>query len=218
MQVTVLVSGTGSNLRSLVENARSYKITSVITNNPESIGAKWATSEGISSSVVAKSRETSKSDFIDKLLKAVSDTNPDVVVLAGFMVILPRVFIETFPNRIINIHPSLLPKHPGLNTHQRAIDAGDTHHGCSVHIVDSGIDTGPILAQSVVEVLRDDTAISLGARTLRQEHLLFPWVLNAWCSGGIQYNSGVVSYSKTITTEAGMNGFLLNKQPAKQCV
>lgn len=212
MQVTVLVSGTGSNLRSLVERARSYKISSVITNNPESLGAKWATSEGIATNVVARNTYSSKSHFIDTLLQTVSSTKPDVVVLAGFMVILPPVFIDSFPNRIINIHPSLLPSYPGLNTHQRAIDAGDTRHGCSVHIVDSGVDTGPILAQSAVDVFVDDTASTLAARTLLAEHILFPWVLNAWCSGDIQYNSGSVTYSELVAREANMNGFLLNSQ------
>lgn len=211
MQVTVLVSGTGSNLQSLVKNARSYEVASVITNNPDSLGARWADSEGISSTVIARSAYSSKGDFIETLLKTVSDTNPSVVVLAGFMVILPPLFIQSFPNRIINIHPSLLPNHPGLNTHQRAIDAGDTRHGCTVHLVDNGIDTGPILAQSVVDILRDDTATALAARTLQQEHLLFPWVLNAWCSGGIQYNSGVVTYSESIIAEASVNGFRLNQ-------
>lgn len=161
-RVVVLISGRGSNLQALIaaQNER-WRIVGVITDNEKAPGLRIANDAGIFSVVAPKCYK--EPSWIEMF-------NPDLVVLAGFMKILKKDVVDRF--KIINIHPSLLPKYPGLNTHQRVLDAGEVEHGCTVHWVDSGIDTGPVIDQAVVPVLPGDTAVVLGARVLEAEHKL----------------------------------------------
>ena len=138
------------------------------------------------------------------------ESNPDLVALAGFMVVLQPEFIEAFSGRLINIHPSLLPLFPGLHTHERALEAGVSTHGCTVHYVDAGVDTGPLIAQAVVEVLKDDSQESLTNRVLMREHILYPWVVQRVMSKDITLEERTVRYSSLASQEAREHGFSLH--------
>ncbi len=209
--VTVLISGRGSNLKALIEKARGYRISTVLSNSADAGGLAIAREHGIPTRTVLRTDYLTLSDFKRGVLDAVRDTNPDIVALAGFMMVLHPAFIEAFPERIINIHPSLLPKYPGLDTHARALQAGEKHHGCTVHLVDTGIDTGLIIAQGAVEVLATDDPDTLSARVLSVEHKLYPWTLSMIARGEIAFSGGEVIYSARATDEAREWGFELRK-------
>ncbi len=176
--VAVLISGRGSNLLNLLECARNYKIIAVYSNKAEALGLQYAERFQIPYFIFAKNTEYSALEQKTKLFEHLANLNPDLIALAGFMSIVPTDFIQKFPSRIINIHPALLPKFPGLNTHQRAIDAKEKEHGCTVHYVDEGIDTGEIIAQASCPLLPEDTEDALASRVLKLEHQLYPEVLN----------------------------------------
>jgi phosphoribosylglycinamide formyltransferase-1 len=209
--VTVLISGRGSNLKALIEKAQGYRITAVLSNSADAGGLEIAREHGIPTRIVLRADYPTLSDFKLGVLCAVRDTNPDIVALAGFMMVLPPAFIEAFPERIVNIHPSLLPKYPGLDTHTRALQASETQHGCTVHLVDAGIDTGIIVAQRSVEVLASDDPDTLSARVLSVEHKLYPWTLSMIARGEIGFAGGEITYSPRATTEALEWGFELMK-------
>jgi len=167
-RVVVLISGRGSNLQALISaQNENWQIVGVVTDNEKAPGLKIANDAGIFSIVAPRCH-------LEPLWIALFQ--PDLVVLAGFMKILKQEVVGAF--KIINIHPSLLPKYPGLNTHQRALDAEEIEHGCTVHWVDGGVDTGEIIDQSVVSVVPGDTASSLGARVLEAEHKLLTNTVN----------------------------------------
>lgn len=161
------------------------KIAVVASNRPEAPGLELAHSRHIATAILdhrpygKAGRERFDADLAQLLL----DRNVEWVVLAGFMRILGPAFLRCFEKRVINIHPSLLPRHPGLHTHRRALDAGDTEHGCTVHLVDESLDGGPILAQARVPVFPGDDEETLAARVLVEEHRLFPRVVRAALSG-----------------------------------
>ncbi|PVH27341.1 phosphoribosylglycinamide formyltransferase [Pararhodobacter oceanensis] len=156
----------------------------VLSNNPQAKGLERAAEMGIPTAAVDhRPFKGDRTAFEAALLQPLLEARPDVLCLAGFMRILTGGFIERFHGRMLNIHPSLLPKYPGLNTHQRALDAGDAQAGCSVHEVIADLDAGPILAQATVPVLPDDTSETLAARVLEQEHRLYPAVLRRFASG-----------------------------------
>ncbi len=209
--VTVLISGRGSNLKALIENARGYRITAVLSNSADAGGLAIAREHGIPTRTVLRSDFPTLSDFKRGVLDAVRDTTPDFVALAGFMMVLHPAFIEAFPERIINIHPSLLPLYPGLDTHTRVLQAGEKRHGCTVHLVDAGIDTGLIVAQGSVEVLATDDPDTLSARVLSVEHKLYPWTLSMIARGEIAFADGVVNYSPLAMAEAREWRFELTK-------
>ncbi len=205
--LTVLISGRGSNLIALHERASNYRIGLVISSNSAAQGLVWAAQAGVPSQVVERGTFPSLAAFKAGVLDAVLRSQPDVVALAGFMVVLQPEFSEAFGGRLINIHPSLLPRLPGLDTHQRAIASGETEHGCTVHFVDSGVDTGPRIAQGVVPVLPGDDAAALAARTLAVEHSLYPWVTASLVRGGVQLAEGRVRYDAQAVREAHERGF-----------
>lgn len=205
-RVTVLISGRGSNLKALIQHQSGYKITHVVTDKRDAGGLQWAAEAGIATSVVSRSEFPSLAAFKAGVLNAVASTQPDLVALAGFMVILQPEFIEAFQGKLINIHPSLLPMFPGLHTHERALEAKATHHGCTVHFVDSGVDTGPFIAQSSVPVKKDDSPDTLAARVLVQEHILYPWIVGAISRGEIHLSGRRVVYSDTARAEASQLG------------
>lgn len=178
-KVAILVSGAGSNMAALVEASRAadcpYEVVLVLSNNPDAAGLAKADALGVPTLAIdhrpfGKDREAHER----RVDAALRDAGAQYVVLAGYMRILTPFLVEAWAGRMVNIHPSLLPKYPGLNTHQRAIDAGDAEAGCSVHLVTSGVDEGPVLGQARVPVLPGDTAESLAARVKVEEHRLYP--------------------------------------------
>lgn len=156
----------------------------VASNDPEAGGIAWAAGQGIATAVVDhRPFGKDRAGFEAALTATLQSHAPDILCLAGFMRILTPGFVRAWAGRMLNIHPSLLPKYPGLHTHQRALDAGDTEAGCTVHEVTADLDAGPILGQARVPVLPGDTADRLAARVLVQEHRLYPLVLRRFASG-----------------------------------
>jgi phosphoribosylglycinamide formyltransferase-1 len=175
--IVILISGRGSNMAAILDAKLPLEVKAVISNKACAAGLDTARQAGIATRVVEHKNFPTREAFDDALLTSISEFNPDLVVLAGFMRILTPGFIERLQGRIVNIHPSLLPAFPGLDTHEQALAAGVKIHGATVHIVTPQLDHGPILAQAAVPVLSDDTADSLAARVLAQEHFLYPAVL-----------------------------------------
>jgi phosphoribosylglycinamide formyltransferase-1 len=176
--IVILISGRGSNMEAVVRAAQAEqwpaRIAAVISNKAEAGGLAFAQAHGIPTAVVSNKDYASRAEF-DAALRVVIDRfAPDLVVLAGFMRILTAPLVDHYAGRMLNIHPSLLPNFPGLDTHRQAIEAGMTEHGATVHIVTAELDHGPVLAQARVPVLPGDTEASLAARVLVQEHVLYP--------------------------------------------
>ena len=176
-RVAILISGRGSNMRALVEQARNYEVVLVASNKPQAPGLDWARERGLDSWAL-DSKGVEKESFDRMLSKALEEHDVGTIALAGFMRILSPWFVGQWAGRVINIHPSLLPKHRGLDTHARAIEAGDEVGGCSVHIVTEELDAGIVLGQAEVPIEPGDTAATLEARVLAAEHRLYPSILN----------------------------------------
>ncbi|NEY91576.1 phosphoribosylglycinamide formyltransferase [Tabrizicola oligotrophica] len=187
-RVAILISGGGSNMLALVrdmgQGAHPCTPVLVASNDPAAAGLARASALGIPTAAVDhRPFGRDRAAFEAALLEPILAARPDILCLAGFMRILTPAFIRRFEGRMLNIHPSLLPKYPGLHTHQRALDAGDTEAGCTVHEVTAELDAGPILGQARVPVLPGDTADTLAARVLVQEHRLYPAVLRRFALG-----------------------------------
>ena len=186
--IVILISGAGSNMAAIARAAQvqdwqgafGARVEAVICNRPAAAGLQLAQSLGVAASVLAHQSFDSREAFDAALMQQIDSHQPRLVVLAGFMRILTPAFVQHYAGRLVNIHPSLLPAFPGLNTHQRAIDAGCTEAGCTVHQVTVELDHGPILGQAVVPVLPGDSAESLAARVQMQEHLLYPRAIRDW--------------------------------------
>jgi phosphoribosylglycinamide formyltransferase-1 len=206
-KVTVLLSGRGSNLKALIQQQDGFHIRHVISDKAEAEGLEVAREAHIPTTIIARNEYPTPTDFKAALLRAVERTAPDLVALAGFMVVVHREFVERFHGRLINIHPSLLPRFPGLHTHARALEEKHLEHGCTVHFVDTGVDTGPIIAQAKVPVLSGDTPDTLAARVIIQEHALYPWIVRNIVRGDIQLEEDGVRYSPTILAEAHARGY-----------
>ena len=180
--IVILISGTGSNMAAIVRAARQEdwerrfgaRVAAVISNKAQAGGLAFAREQGIATAVVDHKAHPTREDFDMTLAQEIDRHAPALVVLAGFMRILTPGFVQRYEGRLLNIHPSLLPAFPGLHTHQRAIDAGCKFAGATVHLVTADLDDGPILEQAVVPVLPDDTADTLAARVLTQEHVIYP--------------------------------------------
>ena len=180
--IVILISGGGSNMAAIVRAAErdgwrklhGAQVRAVVSNRADAGGLKFAREQGIATEVVDHKEFASREAFDDALAAAIDRFDPALVVLAGFMRILTPGFVARYQGRLLNIHPSLLPAFPGLHTHQRALDAGCRFAGATVHQVTAELDFGPILAQAVVPVVPGDSAESLAARVLTQEHLLYP--------------------------------------------
>ena len=186
-RVAILISGGGSNMRALVESMTGdhpARPCVVLSNNPGSTGIAWAAEHGVPTAIVDhKPFGKDRSAFEAELTKALEPHAPDIICLAGFMRVLTEGFVTPWQGRMLNIHPSLLPKYQGLNTHARAIDAGDADHGCTVHLVTPKLDDGPILGQARVPIRPGDTPESLSQRVLAREHILYPAVLRRFAEG-----------------------------------
>ena len=176
-RVAILISGRGSNMRALVEKAEGYEVALIASNKPNAAGLDWARSQDLPTWAL-DSRGTEKEQFDRKLSAALDEHDVGTIALAGFMRILSPWFVEQWRGRILNIHPSLLPRYRGLDTHARAIDAGDASGGCSVHIVTEELDAGAVIGQSIVPIEPGDTPASLEERVLAAEHELYPRVLS----------------------------------------
>ena len=191
-KIVILISGAGSNMAAIVQTAQQQSwrerlgvvVSAVISNKPQASGLAWVRADsahsGIQTDVVDHTQFESREDFDQALMQRIDLHAPDLVVLAGFMRILTPGFVAHYAGRLINIHPSLLPAFTGLNTHQRAIDAGCKFAGATVHQVTAELDHGQILAQAVVPVLSGDTSEALAARVLTQEHLIYPTAVAAF--------------------------------------
>lgn len=181
VKVAVLISGSGSNLQSLIDAAKAEdypaEIALVISNNADAFGLQRAQREGIATQLVDHRAYESRAKFETALHAALQGAGIEFVCLAGFMRVLGDDFVQKWQGRMINIHPSLLPKYRGLNTHARAIEAGEKEAGCTVHWVVPELDAGPIIAQAAVPIVAEDTAESLAKRVLQQEHQLYPQAL-----------------------------------------
>jgi phosphoribosylglycinamide formyltransferase-1 len=176
-RVAILISGRGSNMRALVERASEYEVALVASDKPQAAGLEWARERGLS--IWALESKGTEREGYDRILSAALDEHDvGTVALAGFMRILSPWFVEQWRGRIVNIHPSLLPKYRGLDTHARAIEAGEMVAGCSVHIVTEELDAGDVLGQAEVPIEPGDTPETLEQRVLAAEHLLYPRVLS----------------------------------------
>lgn len=179
-QLVVLISGRGSNLKALIDaidaNELNANIAAVISNRSDAKGLELAQQRDIPTQVIT-AESNNREQFDEHLAQSIQRYSPDWIILAGFMRILGSQFVDRFAGRILNIHPSLLPKYPGLNTHERALAAGDKVHGASVHIVTAELDGGPVIGQVTVPVLEDDNVESLSQRVLQAEHKLYVAIL-----------------------------------------
>ena len=186
-RIVVLISGNGSNLQAIIDGCVNKSIAgevvAVISNKPDVYGLERASNAGISNLVLDHKLFACREDYDKALADAVEQHNPDLIILAGFMRILTAEFVDRFEGRMLNIHPSLLPKYQGLNTHQRAIDAGDVEHGVSVHFVTQELDGGPVILQAKVPLFPEDSADDLAQRVHQQEHRIYPLVSHWFCSG-----------------------------------
>ncbi|HET8902510.1 MAG TPA: phosphoribosylglycinamide formyltransferase [Saccharospirillum sp.] len=189
-RLVVLISGGGSNLQSLLDQCQSgalnAKVVAVISNRPDAFGLSRARQAGVKALTLDHKGFADRAAFDQSLADLIDDQQPDLVVLAGFMRILTDDFVNRFLGRMINIHPSLLPRYPGLNTHQRALDAGDPTAGATVHFVTAQLDGGPAIAQVEVPVEEQDDADSLARKVLVQEHKLYPAVIDWFVKGRLR--------------------------------
>lgn len=194
----VLISGNGSNLQAFIDavTARELDIelAVVISNKANAYGLSRANKAGVAAITVPSIDYQNRADFEVALARAVDSYEPDIIVLAGFMRILTPSFVSRYAGRIINIHPSLLPKYPGLHTHQRVLDAGERWHGCTVHYVSGELDGGPAIIQGRVPVLDHDDEDQLAARVLEVEHRIFPRALALIANGRIRLEDAEVWY------------------------
>jgi len=206
MRLGVLASGGGTNLQAIIDRCRDdnfpAEIAIVIANNPEAGALERARQAGIPARCINHRDFASREEFDAALVEALREAGTELVVLAGFMRIITKVLLDAFPLRIINIHPALLPAFPGLHVQQQAIDYGARFSGCTVHFVDGGVDTGPIIIQAVVPVLPGDTADTLAARILIQEHQIYPRAIQLLAEGRVQVTGRTVAIEPPATADA----------------
>lgn len=194
--IVILISGRGSNMEAIVQacaqRAWSARIAAVISNKADAKGLEFAAAHGIATAVVAHKDYADRAAFDAALAEKIDGYQPDLVVLAGFMRVLTEAFVTHYENRLLNIHPSLLPSFPGLHTHERALEAGVKVHGATVHFVTAALDHGPIVLQAAVPVLVNDTPDILAARVLQQEHVIYPQAVQWFINDQLQLLDGVV--------------------------
>lgn len=195
-RIVILISGRGSNMEAIVQRCAEQRwpaqVVAVVSNRPGAGGLQFAQAQGIATAVVDHKAFAQREDFDAALARVIDGFAPDLVVLAGFMRILGAAFVQRYAGRFLNIHPSLLPAFPGLHTHQRALDAGCKAVGATVHLVTADLDHGPIVMQSVVPVRAGDDAISLAARVLATEHVIYPQSVRWFVQGQLAVENGVV--------------------------
>jgi len=190
LKLGVLISGNGSNLQSIIDNIEKGSLKAVIkiviSNNPDAYGITRAKKHGIAFTVLKNSDFESKEDYDAELIRTLKNHGVELVILAGFMRIISPTVLKAFPGKIMNIHPALLPSFPGLHGQKQAVDYGVKFSGCTVHFVDEGMDTGPIIIQCAVPVLDDDTEDTLAARILKEEHKIYPRAIQLFADGKLE--------------------------------
>ncbi|HQQ62441.1 MAG TPA: phosphoribosylglycinamide formyltransferase [Pseudomonadales bacterium] len=207
-KLVILISGSGSNLQAFIDAVAAgtlhADIACVISNKPGVFGLERASKANIETAVLEHKSFATREDYDHALLALVEKFQPDLVVLAGFMRILTPVFVTPLYGKLINIHPSLLPKYPGLHTHQRAIDAGDKEAGVTVHFVSAELDAGPAIMQASVPVLAGDDANTLGQRVLAREHKIYPLVAQWLCEGRLHCDGETASLDGKPLPQSGI--------------
>lgn len=189
-KIVVLLSGNGSNLQNIIDklhntelNDQHIEIVAVLSNKADAYGLQRAQNAGIKHKAIISKGVSSREQYDALLSREIDQYQPDLIVMAGFMRIVSAQFIDKYAGRMLNIHPSLLPKYQGINTHQRAIDAGDSAHGASVHFVTEELDSGATVLQARVPIFSEDSAEDLAERVLTQEHLIYPLAIQWFLSG-----------------------------------
>lgn len=197
-KIVVLISGGGSNLQSIIDNIQSgeinAEISAVISNKADVLGLDRAEKAGIDNHVLDHTVFTSRESFDDSLAQIIESYEPDLIVLAGFMRILSDAFVDKFKGKLINIHPALLPKYKGLNTHQRALESDDSEHGASVHFVIPELDAGTVIIQGIVPIKENDTAETLQQRVHKIEHIIYPKAVKYLAEDGLLLKNGKLHY------------------------
>ncbi|MCH5362294.1 phosphoribosylglycinamide formyltransferase [Escherichia fergusonii] len=190
MNIVVLISGNGSNLQAIIDACKVNKIKgtvrAVFSNKADAFGLERAREAGIPTHVLSANDFANRDAFDNQLIAEIDNYTPDVVVLAGFMRILSPAFVEHYAEKLLNIHPSLLPKYPGLHTHRQALENGDKEHGTSVHFVTDELDGGPVILQARVPVFAGDTEDDVTARVQTQEHAIYPLVISWFVDGRLK--------------------------------
>jgi phosphoribosylglycinamide formyltransferase-1 len=194
-RIVILISGSGSNLQAILDQCSKNEIhgqvLAVISNRPNVMGLQRAVKAGVDAITLDHTQFESRESFDSTLMERIDNYRPDLIVLAGFMRILTKPFVNHYIGRMINIHPSLLPKYPGLNTHQRALDAGDSKAGATVHFVTPELDGGPLIASSAVDIGPEDDLQSLNRKVLAAEHHLYPTVIQWICNDSLTFAEGL---------------------------
>ena len=206
IKLAVLASGSGTNLQSIIDRCQQglldAEISIVISNNSDAGALGRAEQAGIKNICINHRNFDSREEFDQAVVAALQEVGTELVVLAGFMRIISAVFLQAFPQRIINIHPALLPAFPGLQVQKKAIEYGAKFSGCTVHLVDDGVDTGPIIAQAVVPIFSTDSESTLAARILEQEHVIYPQVIQWFAEGRVKIEGRQVKISKSTIIES----------------
>ncbi|ALZ95604.1 MULTISPECIES: phosphoribosylglycinamide formyltransferase [Leclercia] len=192
--IVVLISGNGSNLQAIIDACKQKKINgtlrAVFSNKADAFGLERAREAGIAAHALSASQFASREAFDRELVQEIDAYAPDVVVLAGYMRILSPAFVAHYAGRLLNIHPSLLPKYPGLNTHRQVLENGDAEHGTSVHFVTDELDGGPVILQAKVPVFEGDSEEDVTARVQAQEHAIYPLVVSWFVDGRLAMRDG----------------------------
>jgi phosphoribosylglycinamide formyltransferase-1 len=203
--IVVLLSGTGTNLQAIIEQIESgninAKISAVISNRADAYGLKRAENAGITNLFLDHTSFLDRESFDQSLAQIIDSYSPDLIVLAGFMRILSDGFVDLFEGKLINIHPSLLPKYKGLHTHRRAIENDDKEHGASVHFVIPELDSGAVMFQGIVEVKDDDTEDTLADRVHQIEHRIYPKAIKYLAERKLEYKQGQLFYNGKLLKE-----------------
>jgi phosphoribosylglycinamide formyltransferase 1 len=194
--IVVLISGRGGNMRALVEHSRSgdagYRVAMVVSDKPEAPGLAIARGFGIEARAMPAEKSVDRASYDRSLATAIDECKPALIVLAGFMRILSAEFVDRYAGRTVNIHPSLLPKHPGLHTHRKALTAQDSVHGATVHFVTAELDGGPAIIQARVAIEPGDDEATLAARVQTMEHRIYPLAVRWYCEGRLRCHAGRV--------------------------
>jgi len=206
-RIVVLISGGGTNLQAIIDACTDSnfpaEVVGVVSNKEDVYGLTRAKDADIAAVALSHKSFDSREDYDQALIKEIDAFNPELIVLAGFMRILTPSFVQHFQGKLLNIHPSLLPKYTGLNTHQRAIDAGDKEHGVSVHFVTEELDGGPVILQAKVPVFEGDTIDELSARVHEQEHRIYPLVVKWFAENRLTMQGGNAILDNNILSASG---------------
>ena len=204
----MLASGRGSNLQSIIDSINNKNLKAqillLITDNPSAYAIERAKKHDIEHLVIRPKEYSSRDDFYRKITEELQKRNVGLVVLAGFMKIVGKPLIDTYPNRIMNIHPALLPSFPGLHGQKQAVDYGVKISGCTVHFVDEGMDTGPIIIQAAVPVYHSDTEDTLSERILKLEHKIYPEAIRLFSEGRLEVQGRVVKIKDSIQSQSSL--------------